>query len=187
MSVVDYNTGEWLNADGLLVKFGTDKGRPTRAGEYNTLLGGGQHMTEVVVDLVRLSALSTFGSDIDVILDDTVTIPNGALLEMVKLTVLEVSAGASATLDFGLYDQDRSTAIDADGLIVAGTTTWHTAAIGTIVEYTQGSTEHGALLGEKLTNTGLLSAQVDGAAYTAGVVKLQVLWSVPLAADLTSP
>jgi hypothetical protein len=187
MAVVDLNTNEWLNADGLLVKFGTDLARPTRAGEYSTLLGGGEHMTEVIVDLVRLSALSTFGSDIDVILDDTVTIPNGAMLNKVRLTVMEVTAGASATLDFGLYDQDRTTAIDADGLIVAGTTGWHTSAIGTVVEYLQGSTEHGALLGTVLTNTGLLTAQVDGAAYTAGVIKLQVFWSVPLAADLVSP
>ncbi len=188
MSVVDMNTNEYISpADGLLWKFGTDKARRSRGGEYSTLLGGGQHMVEVVVDLVNLSAKSTYGSDIDVILEDGVTIPNGALLEKVRLTVLEVSAGSSATLDFGLYDQDRTTAIDADGLIVAGTTTWHTAAIGTIVDYTQGSTEHGALLGEKLTNTGLLSAQVDGAAYTAGVVKLQVYFSIPLAADLTSP
>jgi hypothetical protein len=188
MAVVDYNTGEYVNVQtGLLQRFGTDQGRPRRAGEYSTLLGGGQHMTEVVVDLVRLSALSTFGSEIADILDDEVTIPNGALIEMVKLTVLEASAGSSATLDFGLYDQDRTTAIDQDGLIIAGTTTWHTAAIGTIVEYTQGSTEHGALLGLVLTNTGLLSAQVDGAAYTAGVIKLQVYWSVPLAADLVSP
>lgn len=188
MSVVDMNSNEWVNtATNLLWKFGTDQGRVRRAGEYSTLLGGGQHMVEVVVDLVNLSAKSTFGSDIDVILDDSVLIPNGALLEKVILTVLEVSAGGSATLDFGLYDQDRTTAIDADGLIVAGTTTWHTAAIGTVVEYTQGSTEHGALLGTVLSNTGLLTAQVDGAAYTAGVIKLQVLYSIPLAADLTSP
>lgn len=188
MSVVDYNTNEYVDVQtGLLQRFGTDQGRPRRAGEYNTLLGGSKHMTEVVVDLVRLSALSTFGSDIDVILDDDVSIPNHALLEKVILTVLEPSAGSSATLDFGLMDQDRSTAIDADGLIVAGTTGWHTSAIGTIVEYIQGATEHGALLGEVLTNTGLLCAQVDGAAYTAGVVKLQVIWSVPLAADLVSP
>lgn len=186
MSVVDMNSNEWLNADGLLVKFNLDLARPARAAEYNTLYGG-RHVTEVIVDLVDLSAKSTFGSDIDVILDDGVTIPNGALIEKVILTVLEVSAGASATLDFGLYDQDRTTAIDADGLIVAGTTGWHTSAIGTIVEYTQGSTEHGALVGTQLTNTGLLTAQVDGAAYTAGVVKLQVEWTVPLAADLVSP
>lgn len=186
MSVVDMNSNEWLNSDGLLVKFNLDHARPARAAEYNTLYGG-RHVTEVIVDLVDLSAKSTFGSDIDVILDDTVTIPSGALIEKVILTVLEVSAGASATLDFGLIDQDRSTALDADGFIVAGTTTWHTAAIGTIVEYTQGSTEHGALVGTKLTNTGLLCAQVDGAAFTAGVVKLQVEWTVPLAADLVSP
>src|SRR5262245_30999288 len=110
MSVVDMNANEWINADGLKVKFGTDKARATRAGEYSTLLGGGQHCTEVIVDLVDLSAKSTFGSDIDVVLDDTVNIPNGALLEKVVLTVLEVSAGSSATLDFGLIDQDYSTA-----------------------------------------------------------------------------
>src|SRR5690348_13553224 len=141
MSVVDYNTNEYVNVQsGLLQRFGTDQGRPRRAGEYNTLLGGGQHCTEVVIDLVRLSALSTFGSDIDVILDDEATIPTGTLVEKVILTVPDPSAGSSATLDLGLYAQDRTPADDADGLIVAGTTGWHTSAIGTIVEYVQGST-----------------------------------------------
>lgn len=186
MSVVDMNSNEWLNGDGLLVRFGTDRAREARAGEFNSLFDG-THVVEVTVDLVNLSAKSTFGSDIDVILDDTVTIPNGAMIEKVELTVMEPSAGSSATLDFGLYDQDRTTAIDADGFIIAGTTGWHTSAIGTKVEYTQGSTEHGALLGTVLTNTGLLSAQVDGAAYTAGVIKLRVFYSIPLAADLVSP
>ena len=183
MAVVDLNTNEWLNPDGLLVQFGTDRARPKLAGEFSTMMAG-QHVVEVSIDLVSLSALSTFGSDIDVILDDNVTIPAGALLEKVELVVTEVTAGASATLDLGLYDQDRATAIDADGLIVAGTTTWHTGAIGTTVTYTQGSTEHGALLGTVLENTGLLTAQVDGAAYTDGVVKVRIYYSIPLAAEL---
>lgn len=186
MSVTDFNTTEWHNADGLLVRFGTGEAQVTRVGAYADVYGG-RHCVEAIVDLVALSALSTFGSDIDVILSDTVTIPDNALIEEVRLTVLEASAGTSATLDFGLYKLDRATAIDADGLIVAGTSTWHTAAIGTTVSYTQGATEHGALVGTQITDPGLLTCQVDGAAYTAGVVKLQVYYSHPLAADLTSP
>lgn len=185
MTVTSLNSA-YKNADGLTVRYGTNEATVTRVGQFAGTTPG-QHVVEATVDLVRLSALSTFGSDIDVILDDAVTIPNGAMIEKVELTVMEVSAGASATLDFGLIDQDRSTALDADGLIVAGTTGWHTSAIGTKVEYTQGSTEHGALVGTVLTNTGLLCAQVDGAAYTAGVVKLRVFFSIPLAADLVSP
>lgn len=185
MSVVDYNTGEYVDVQtGLLQKFGTDKGRSRRAGEYNTLLGGGQHMTEVVIDLVRLSALSPFASDINVILDDTVSIPNKAMIDRIRLTVMKASVGSSATLDFGLVDQDRSTEIDFNGFIAAGTTTWHTAAIGTILDYLPGVSLAGALVGTVLTNTGLLTAQVSGAAYTAGIIKLQTFWSVPLAADL---
>ena len=184
MSVIDLNTGEWLNDDGLLQRYGTDRARAVRTGEYSVLTGG-QHCVETTINLVTLSALSTFGSDINVILDDSVTIPNGALIERVELTVSEVTAGSSATLDLGLVDQDRSTEIDFDGLIVAGTTTWHTAAIGTVVNYVQGSTEHGALVGTVLTNTGLLTAQVDGAAFTDGIIKVRIFYSIPHAADLT--
>jgi hypothetical protein len=178
MAVVDLNPNNYVNADGLNQYFGLGEAVVTRGGEFE--MTDGKHLTEVFIDLPTISAsLSN-----EYIVADNVTIPAGALIEKVELMVTEVTAGSSSTLDLGLVDQDRTTEIDFDGFIVNGTTTWHTAAIGTIVEYVQGSTEHGALIGEVLTNTGLITASVDTAAFTDGVVRIRIYWSVPLAADL---
>jgi hypothetical protein len=182
MAVIDMNTNEWLNNDGLLVRFGTERARPARVGEFSSLFNG-QHVIELHIDLAALSVLSPFASDIDVILDDTVTIPKGALLEKIELIVMEASAGAG-TLDLGLYDQDRTTVIDQDGLLAASTTGWAGAVIGTTVVYTRATAEAGALMGTVLTNTGLITAQVDAAAFTNGSIKIRIYFSVPLPADL---
>lgn len=187
MAVVDLNSNDRVNADGLFQRYGTNEAQVRRGGQYAGMSDGGSHVAEVIVDLVAVSTAAAHGSGNQVIVADNLYIPNGALLEKVELTVMEVSAGATATIDVGLVDQDRSTEIDFDGLIVAGTTGWHTAAIGTTVTYSQGSTEHGALLGTVLTNTGLLTVEIDTADFTAGVIKLRLFYSIPLAADLVSP
>jgi hypothetical protein len=186
MAVTDFNSNEWHNSDGLLVRFGTNEATVGRAGVYADVTAG-RHCAQFVVDLVALSALSTFGSDIDVILSDTVVIPADVIVDEVVITVLEASAGASATLNLGTYQLDRATAIDADGLLVASTTGWHTAAIGYRKSITLGGDEDGADMGQLTTLPGLVTAQVDGAAYTAGVIKIQIFYFRPLAADLTSP
>lgn len=178
MAVVDLNTNNWVNADGLNVYFGIGESVVTRGGEFE--LVDGKHLTEVFIDLVQISA--ALGDEY--IVADNVTIPNGAMIEKVEVMVTEVSAGSGSTLDLGLVDQDRSTEIDFDGLLVNATTTWHAGVIGTIVEYDTNTSGNGALMGTVLTNTGLITASVDTAAYTSGKIRVRIYWSVPLAADL---
>jgi hypothetical protein len=181
MAVVDKNTNEWLNPDGLLVKFGTDRGREERGGEYSRLADG-QHMVSLMIDL---AGLPTAASGNEQIQCDYVTIPNGAFITKVRVTVLEEpTTSGSPNLDLGLVDQDRSTEIDFNGLLAAADA-WETGTdLGTVTEYTKGTTEAGALVGTQITNTGLITASADTADWTDGTIKVDIEYYIPLTADL---
>lgn len=138
----------WVNDDGLLVKFGTTEATVAKAGETRPF--GAGHLVEFDV---LYSDLAAFGTE--KILADTVTIPEDALLEKVEFYVETAFAGTNATLSFGLIDQDRTTEIDADGIDA-------TIAVGSL---TDGATItcDGALIGDVLTNAGLVTATVGTA------------------------
>lgn len=162
----------WHNADTLYVRFGTEEALGGRAGEYN--MTGSRHMVELAIDLTELS------SSAQTILSDTVTIPNGAHIEQIDVLVTEVTAGTNANLDLGLIDQDRSTELDYNGFLAAADA-WHTSAKGTLTEYVTGTTEAGALVGTVLTNTGLIVAKADTAAFTNGTLTIRIYWSMVIA------
>lgn len=167
--------GTWLNNDGLFIKFGSDEGKVGTAygfaGEYN-VLNDGMHAVEVT--LTPMTALTTTGT----IVSDSVTIPNGARIHEVIVIAETACTGATATLDVGLIDQDRSTAFDDDGLVAALAVASIDAAGETNV-LRVGSTSAGALIGTTLTNTGLIVASYNTAAFTAGKVKVVVHYYIP--------
>lgn len=181
MAVVDLNTNEWQNPDALLVKFGTDRARASRGGEYSRLVDG-QHCATVIIDL---ATLPTAASGNEQIVADDVTIPNGAFITKVRVTVLEEpTTSGSPNLDLGLVDQDRSTEIDFNGLLAAADAFETGTDLGAIVEYVKGTTEAGALVGTQITNTGLITASADTADWTDGTVKVDIEYYMPLTADL---
>jgi hypothetical protein len=176
MAVVDLNTNEYIDVQsGLLNLFGNDQGRVRKAGEYN-VLADGRHC---VTAYIALASLPTAASGNEQIIDDTVTIPAGAFIEQVDvLVVKEPTTGGSPNLDLGLVDQDRSTEIDFNGFIAAGDG-WETGTdLGTLFTYVKGTTEAGALIGTKLTNTGLITASADTADWTAGVIQVRIYFSM---------
>lgn len=181
MAVVDLNTNEWINSDGLLVNFGTDRARASRGGTYSRLVDG-QELVSVIIDL---ATLPTAASGNEQIVCDNVFIPNGAFITKVRVTVLEEpTTSGSPNLDFGLVDQDRSTEIDFNGLLAAADAFETGTDLGAIVEYVKGTTEAGALVGTRITNTGLLTASADSADWTDGTVKIDIEYYMPLTADL---
>src|SRR3990167_5622004 len=115
MAVVSLRSNTWHNEDGLNVMFPTGSATVTRGGEY--ILGDGNHVTEVFIDL---TALPTAASGNEQIVDDTVTIPNGAFIEKVEVLVTkEPTTSGAPNLDLGLVDQDRETELDFNGLLAA--------------------------------------------------------------------
>lgn len=182
MAVVDLSTNDWLNADGLFIRYGADEVKVQRGGEYNRIADG-RHMVSVVI---ALASLPTAASGNEQIVAEGVTIPNGAFVDLIRVTVLKepVSAANAANLDFGLVDQDRTTEIDFNGFLAAADAFESGTDLGRVTEYTLGTTEAGALVGTKITNTGLLTASADTADWTAGVIKVDVEYYIPLTADL---
>lgn len=159
----------WYNSDGLYIKFGTDEATVGKAGEYET--DGPQRMVELTI-----SALTSLGTAA-AIQDDHVVIPKNARIEKVEvITTTAATSSGSAALNIGLARTDRTTELDYDGLVAALAKTAIDAAGETNV-LTVGSTGAGALIGTTLSYNGLLTADYDTAAFTAGAIKVRVYYS----------
>jgi hypothetical protein len=168
------------NADGLVVLYHKAQGVADKSGVYvNT--AGDRHILEAIISLPGLPTVASGNKQIQ---SNTVTVPNGAFIEMVRVVVLKETTGVNANLNVGLVDQDCSTEIDFDGFLAAADAFNGGTDLGTVTDFTVGTTEAGALIGTKITNTGLITAHADTADFTAGVVKVQVFYSIPLSGDL---
>lgn len=160
----------YLNNDGLYIKTGTDKAIAHTAGEYR--YDGPLHVIE---GKITLASLGTARS----ILDDVTAVPSGSRIEEVEI-VNETAAtsGGSATLNLGLVRTDRTTTYDDDGFVAAlALASFDAAGEKTVLRV--GSTGAGAFLGTSLVNAGLLCADYDTAAFTAGVLKFRIYYYKP--------
>lgn len=162
----------WMNSDRLYLKTGTEEAVLSKAGVFRN--DGPYHCLEVTIpDMTTLA-------DTTAILDDVTFVPKGARIEKVELiTETACTSDGSATLSVGLIRRDRSTAIDVDGLIEAAALSTFNAA-GETVEFVEGSTAHGALIGTTLAYNGYLCAEYDTAAFTAGKVVIRVYYRFPV-------
>lgn len=153
--------GTWTNDDGLYLRFGQTEADVTKAGEPRD--GDGmERVAEVEIAAADLTVSTTK-------VYDGLTIPNGAHITKAEFYVETAFAGATGTLTIGLVDQDRSTAIDADGIDAAIAVTAIDAA-GDLI------TCDGALINTTLSNTGLVSALNGTAQFTAGVGQLRIYY-----------
>jgi hypothetical protein len=170
----------WDNSDGLRVRNPLAARTVTRGGE---VYDGAKHKTWVTI---ALASLPTVASGNKQIVAENVLIPSGAFIEEVQVIVLKepTDAAGAANLDVGLVDQDRSTEIDFNGFLAAADAFNAGTDLGKKTVYNVGTTEVGALVGTKITNTGILTANAETADWTGGVVRVEVIWSVPLTADL---
>ncbi len=164
----------WYNADGLDVPFGPTEGTSGRAGEYRT--NTGVRLIEVAVNLIDVGS-----TDGGTYLDHNVVVPKGALIEKVEVVTDVAVTGSGATLNLGLKRTDQTTELDYNGLgTAAALTTTAMATKGTILTYILGTSNAGALVGTALSNNGLLVADYDTAAFTAGRITVRIYYSFPL-------
>lgn len=162
----------WLNNDGLYIKFGREEGEAGIVGEFvpNTNVT----VAEFTLDL---TTLGTSATSADAILDDNYIIPKGVRILRVETVVEDgVTTSDSANWNLGLYTTDNRTVFDADALVAAGDGEVG-AAEGTITVYEQGSTEHGAELGEVTAEPYHLSAYADTGTFSAGTLTVRVYFS----------
>lgn len=172
-------TNTWTNLDGLFIPLGVSEATATNTGQY--VHTGGLSVVEVIIDCANLPTQASGNVQIQ---DDSVTIPLNAFIEEIRLTVLKETTGVNAALNIGLVDQDRSTEIDFDGFIAANTAVNDGTDLGESIRIAKGGTSAGALLGTKITNAGLIVAFPTTASFTAGVVKCEVFYSMPLSTDV---
>lgn len=157
--------GTWHNNDGLLVKFGSSEAEMKTVGSYADF-DGGRQILEVEFNYDDVTALAT-----ETILSDGVRIPAGVMLEKAEFVVeTGFDSGGAATLSFGLIDEDRVTAFDADGIDATIAETAIDTPAETVVC-------NGAVVGSILTNSApmLVTATVATALFTVGKGRLR-LW-----------
>jgi hypothetical protein len=156
--------GSWLNADGLYLKFGTDKATASKGGEYVTT--GALREIEIKLDLTTLT-------DTAAIVSDNIFFPKMRIEEVEIVTHTLATSGGAATLDIGLIRTDRTTEIDYEAFANGVAITTHDAA-GEKTVLRIGSTGVGQLVGTTTTNPGYLTANYNTAAYTAGVIYVRI-------------
>lgn len=160
---------QWINSDGLVVRLGTTEAEVTRGGELST---SGDRVWEFIIDLANLGTASA-------ILEDTqdLVFPSGLFITKVEVMNEVAATGTNAVLNLGLMRQDRSTAYAAAGLLSAAPRTDWDAA-GETLTYAIGTTGVGTLVGTSTANAGVLCADYDTAAFTAGRVRVRVFGEV---------
>lgn len=160
------------NADNLAWKYGLDEAVIGRAGEYVT--NGPLRYIEVTIN--DMTVLGTSAA----IMDNGVIFPINVRIEKVDVMTITACTGTGAVLNVGLVrNSDRSTAIDADGFVAALPLTSLDAA-GEITSLVVGSSYAGSSIGlTTATYPGLITADYDTAAFTAGKVAIRIWYSVP--------
>ncbi len=168
---------QWLNNDGLLVKFGTKLGVPGKAGTYK--MTGPLHVLEIKdLDLTTLvdDATTLVDGMAQGIIDQHNVIPSGVQIEKVEVLPTEAATGTNAVLDIGVVDTDFASNDDDDALVIALAQTALTP-VGTVATYIQGTSGHGVLVGEQTTKSYYVTASYDTAAFTDGTVTIRIYYS----------
>jgi hypothetical protein len=156
----------WLNSDGLYIKYGQTESATITGGEYAAMSEGSMHYIEFEITPEVLNTLTG-----PIFLSDTLLLPGDCFLFKAEFEV-EVafdSTGEAATVDFGLYDTDRTTAYDEDG-IDAAIAEADIDAVGDTIAC------NGALVGTRLANNTpcYVTADVDTELFTAGLGRLKI-------------
>jgi hypothetical protein len=167
--------GNWLNKDGLYIKFGPEQAVPNKTGGYADPADGTQSVLELDIDLTAVGSSPAIVSDVH-------WLPAYARIEKVEVTVLEVADGANATLNMGLQKKDRATEIDYNGILADVPETDLDAAEGTVYSWTT-STSGGAgnLVGATAgvgPDPGYITVDYDTAAFTAGRIKVKLFYTL---------
>lgn len=169
------NTADYVNADGLIQRYGTQEQGPSKSGEYMNY--GSSRVVEFnIPDVTLLGAGSSLGS----IVDDVTTIPNGAFIRKIEIIVRTACTGSNATLSVGTVKRDMSTVASSTGLIAALAVT-SLATLGDNISIVASTTGAGALVKGVTTGTDAGGYYVQAFAdasnpFSAGALTIRVLY-----------
>lgn len=165
--------GNWMNNDGLYLKYGVSKVVPATAGEF--MRYGEYRMSEFFIDLTTLPAFGTAAIPVGA---DIAFIPTGAFIEQVEVECELAGAGATATLNVGLVNYDRVTVASATGFVNAMTVA--TLTQGAKIILTGGSAFAGGYIGTAAGTPvpGYLWVTANTANFTAGKIRVRINWRI---------
>lgn len=181
----------WLNKDGLFIKYGTDQTITEYASEF--AIDGSNRVVEMQINLATVNNGASINATPTIISDNLIfpAPPAGQLvIEKVELFVeTAATSGGSPTLSVGLIQMDRSTIpsnyntafINAEVLtnLAGNTTIQYFNPNGGTAGIPAGSTRGGGLIGSQPANaTGpyYLTATGTATAFTAGVVRVRIYY-----------
>lgn len=191
MTANSLGTQNWLNKDGLFLKFGTDKTIVEAASEY--AFDGPNRIVETTINLATVNAGASINATPTIISDNLIfpAPPSGQLyIEKVELIVETLAtSGGSPTLSVGLIQMDRNTIpsnystafINAEVFteLQATGTIEYLNPNGSTTSIPAGSTRGGGLIGSSPANaTGpyYLTATGTATAFTAGIVRVRIYY-----------
>jgi len=170
--------GFWFDNDGLYRQFGVTKAVPEVGGDYHR--EGEYRILEYFLDLTTLTPFTTV-----VIPSNTAFIQNGIFVESVDVIVETAGAGATATLNIGLINNDRATVDSATGFVNAMTVA--TLVQGANLHLVVGSAFVGGYVGAAAGTpvTGYLIATANTANFTAGKIRVRINYRTPTQTTIT--
>jgi len=166
--------GNWMNNDGLYLKYGTSKVVPATAGEYQ--YPGEYRLSEFFIDLTTLPAFGTASIPVGA---DVAFIPSGAFIEQVEVEVELAGAGATATLNVGLVGYDRTTVASATGFVNAMTVATLVQGAKVIINKSTDSFAGGYVgTAAGTPSPGYLWVTANTANFTQGKIKVRIKWRI---------
>ena len=162
----------YTDIGGLRQKFGVEQTVSGTGGEYKTF----GELREIEFTLTLNAVNFPFGAT-NYILDENVFMPAGVRIQEVETYVETAGAGATATLDIGLLRTDGTTVTSANGLIIAKTVASMVAGEKVVLSSNTGF--GGALIGTTTANVNYVTARVNTANFTAGVIKIRIRYYRP--------
>lgn len=192
-------SGSWLNTDGLLLQYGTQKAIPEQGGDY--LQWGATRLMEIVVDLTSLTTTSQVQSmttffpaglnfvveqvecyaDIGATTGTSFSVGlgyfSGSTYANITNSVL-TQGGATPTTITNTGSYPGITSISDTAFINAMTTT-NVATLGNKVTQNVGSTWAGGYIGQTSTTTthpNYVTAKSAGSAYTTGLIRVRIFY-----------
>lgn len=165
----------YLDNTGTYVKIGPEVAVPQAGGEYKTY----GELREIEVLIPDLTVLTT--SDAVLKGADNIFFPKSVVIEQVEIiTDTAATSGGSATLILGLVQSDRTTMIDATGIVNAVAVATLTA--GSKQTYIKGTSGAGTKVGTGAAATTLpayITAKAGTAVFTAGAVRIRIKYYRP--------
>lgn len=162
----------WLDNAGLYRKYGTEQTTVAAGGEYRTVAE--LREIEIKIDLTTLTDTAAIVEGAD-----NIFFPSGVVIEQVEIVVDTAAVGATATLDIGLIQTDRSTEIDYEAFTNAMAVASLTA--GNKLTLIKGSTSAGDMVGTgtATSNVGHITANYNTAPFTDGVIVVRIKYRKP--------